>query len=80
MDHIDYDIDLTSEELDLKAAAHKFAKEVMRPAGIEIDRMTPEYSTSCCPDQRRAGMGQHGSCRSHRTIFHTRHHRTGIGK
>jgi alkylation response protein AidB-like acyl-CoA dehydrogenase len=46
MDHIDYDIDLTSEELDLKAAAHKFAKEVMRPAGIKIDRMTPEEATA----------------------------------
>lgn len=42
MDHIDYDIDLTQEELELKAAAHKFAENVLRPAGIKIDRMTPE--------------------------------------
>jgi alkylation response protein AidB-like acyl-CoA dehydrogenase len=40
--HIDYDIDLTPEELEFKAAAHTFAKEVLRPAGIQIDRMTPE--------------------------------------
>ena len=46
MDHIDYDIDLTSEELELKAAAHKFAEDVLRPAGIQIDQMTPEEATA----------------------------------
>ena len=46
MDHIDYDIDLTPEELELKDAAHTFAKDVLRPAGIRIDRMTPEEATA----------------------------------
>ncbi|MCP5067861.1 MAG: acyl-CoA/acyl-ACP dehydrogenase, partial [bacterium] len=46
MDHIDYDIDLTPEELELKDAAHTFAKEVLRPAGIQIDTMTPQEATA----------------------------------
>ncbi len=46
MDHIDYDIDLTPEELELKEAAHTFAKDVLRPAGIKIDQMTPEQVTA----------------------------------
>jgi len=46
MDPIDYDIDLTPEELEFKDAAHTFAKEVLRPAGIQIDRMTPEEATA----------------------------------
>jgi alkylation response protein AidB-like acyl-CoA dehydrogenase len=46
MDHIDYDIDLTPEELELKASAHKFAENVLRPVGIQLDRMTPEEVTA----------------------------------
>ncbi len=46
MDPIDYDIDLTPEELELKEAAHTFAKEVIRPAGIKIDKMTPEEAAA----------------------------------
>lgn len=39
MDHIDYDIDLTPEELALKESAHAFARDVLRPVGIQLDRM-----------------------------------------
>ena len=46
MDHIDYDIDLSSEELELKAAAHRFARDVLRPAGIQLDRMPAEEVTA----------------------------------
>jgi alkylation response protein AidB-like acyl-CoA dehydrogenase len=46
MESIDYDIDLTPEELELKAAAHKFAEKVLRPAGIQIDRMTSEEAVA----------------------------------
>jgi len=46
MDHIDYDIDLTAEELELKAAAHKFAENVLRPVGIQLDRMAPGEVTA----------------------------------
>ena len=46
MDHIDYEIDLTPEELEVKDAAHTFARDVLRPAGIQIDRMTPEEATA----------------------------------
>lgn len=46
MEHIDYDIDLTPEELELKAVAHKFARDVLRPIGIQLDRMTPEAVTA----------------------------------
>lgn len=46
MDHIDYDIDLSPEELEIKAVAHKFAKEVLRPVGLQLDRITPEEVTA----------------------------------
>ncbi|MBT4162430.1 MAG: acyl-CoA/acyl-ACP dehydrogenase [Gammaproteobacteria bacterium] len=46
MDHINYELDITDEDLELKGAAHKFAKDVLRPAGIKIDRMTAEEATS----------------------------------
>jgi alkylation response protein AidB-like acyl-CoA dehydrogenase len=42
MDYFDVNLDLSDEDLALKAAAHKFAKEVMRPAAKELDQMTPE--------------------------------------
>jgi len=40
MDHIDYEIDLTPEEIELRESAHKFAENVLRPAGIQIYRMS----------------------------------------
>jgi len=39
---VEYDLNLTAEQLEIRATARKFASEVLRPAGIEIDRMTPE--------------------------------------
>ena len=42
MDYLDLDLNLSDEDLALKEAANKFAREVMRPAARELDRMTPE--------------------------------------
>lgn len=42
MTYFDLDLGLTDEDRELKAAAHIFAKEVMRPLSIELDRMSPE--------------------------------------
>ena len=33
---------LTSEERDVQERVHRFAAEVMRPIGQQLDRMTPE--------------------------------------
>ena len=38
----EYDLSLTAEQLQIRDTARRFASEVMRPAGIAIDRMTPE--------------------------------------
>jgi alkylation response protein AidB-like acyl-CoA dehydrogenase len=37
---IDIEVGLTDEAAEIQATAHKFASEVLRPAGIELDRMT----------------------------------------
>jgi alkylation response protein AidB-like acyl-CoA dehydrogenase len=42
MDYFDANLDLTEEDLALKAAAHKFASEVIRPTAKALDEMTPE--------------------------------------
>ena len=42
MDYLDLDLDLTEEDNELKRAAHRFAKEVMRPIAKKLDEMTPE--------------------------------------
>jgi len=42
MDYLDIHADLSDEDLDIKKAAHTFAEEVVRPASIELDRMSPE--------------------------------------
>jgi len=34
-----HDVNLTNEEREIRDAAHRFASEVMRPAGIELDRL-----------------------------------------
>ena len=36
---LDIEIGLSEEDLTIRDTAHKFAEEVMRPAGIELDRM-----------------------------------------
>jgi alkylation response protein AidB-like acyl-CoA dehydrogenase len=40
------DGDLTEEERGIQQTVHRFAAEVMRPAGIAIDRMTPEAAVA----------------------------------
>ena len=42
MTYFDVNLDLTDEDRAIKEAAHKFAKEVMRPVSIEIDKMSAE--------------------------------------
>ncbi len=42
MSYLDLDLDLTEEDKELRKAAHRFAKEVMRPIAKQLDEMTPE--------------------------------------
>jgi alkylation response protein AidB-like acyl-CoA dehydrogenase len=42
MSYTDLNLDLTDEHVSLKENAHKFALEVLRPAAIELDTMTPD--------------------------------------
>lgn len=42
MDYLDIDLDLTEEDIELKSAANRFAREVMRPIAKELDEMSPE--------------------------------------
>lgn len=42
MNYLDIDLTLTEEDIELKKAAHRFAKEVMRPIARKLDEMTPE--------------------------------------
>jgi acyl-CoA dehydrogenase len=42
MDYLDIDLDLTDDDLALKEAVHKFAKEVIRPVAKELDAMSAE--------------------------------------
>jgi alkylation response protein AidB-like acyl-CoA dehydrogenase len=42
MEYFDVDLDLSAEDKALREAVHKFAKEVMRPMGKEMDRMSAE--------------------------------------
>src|SRR5512139_723337 len=39
MASIEYEADLTEEERAIQATAHRFAEEVMRPAGIKLDAL-----------------------------------------
>lgn len=39
---LEYDLTLTEEQCELRDTAHRFADEVMRPAGIELDRLPPD--------------------------------------
>ncbi len=39
MNYLEYDLELSEEECELRDAAHDFALNVLRPAGVEIDRM-----------------------------------------
>lgn len=42
MAYFDIGMDLTDEHLALKEQVHKFSLEVLRPASLELDKMTPE--------------------------------------
>ena len=39
MGSIDYEVELTDEERSVQETVHRFAEEVMRPAGAELDAM-----------------------------------------
>jgi alkylation response protein AidB-like acyl-CoA dehydrogenase len=41
MNYLDLDLELTEADIELKSAAHRFAKEVMRPIAKKLDEMTP---------------------------------------
>ena len=40
--YLDLDFNLSDEDIAIKEATHKFAKEVMRPIAKKLDEMTPE--------------------------------------
>jgi alkylation response protein AidB-like acyl-CoA dehydrogenase len=42
MSYTELNLDLTEEHRLLKNEVHRFAVEVLRPASIELDRMSPE--------------------------------------
>ena len=42
MNYLELDLNLTEEDIALRRAAHKFAREVMRPIAKQLDEMTPE--------------------------------------
>ncbi|MGC9325677.1 MAG: acyl-CoA dehydrogenase family protein [Desulfomonilia bacterium] len=42
MSYTELNLEMTDEHIALKENAHKFAVEVLRPAAIELDKMTPE--------------------------------------
>lgn len=42
MDQFDLDLDLSEEMLAIRATCQRFAREVMRPAGLQLDRMSAE--------------------------------------
>ena len=44
MEYLDYDLSLTDEQCQVRDAAHAFAAQVLRPAGIQIDAMPPEQA------------------------------------
>jgi len=42
MEFVEYDQTLTDEQREIRDTAHKFAKDVLWPAGIAFDKLTPE--------------------------------------
>jgi len=42
MSYTELNLELTDEQTALKEAVHKFSVEVLRPASLQLDRMTPE--------------------------------------
>ncbi len=52
MTYFDVNLDLTTKDKMIRDATHKFAKEVMRPSGIAIDRLSAEEAVA---PRRRCG-------------------------
>ena len=46
MDPLEYDLDLDDAQREIRDTARRFAAEVLRPAGIAIDRLSPEEAVS----------------------------------
>lgn len=46
MSYFDLNLNLTEEDKAIREAAHKFAKEVMRPAAVRLDRMSAEETVA----------------------------------
>jgi len=46
MTYFDVNLDLGPEEKAIREAAHKLAKEVMRPVSKELDRMTAQETVA----------------------------------
>jgi len=42
MEFVEYDLTLTDEQREIRNTARKFAREVLRPVGIALDKMAPE--------------------------------------
>jgi alkylation response protein AidB-like acyl-CoA dehydrogenase len=42
MSYLEYDLGLSDEQREIREAARKFAAEVLRPAGLELDRLSAE--------------------------------------
>ncbi len=64
MTYFDVNLDLTQEDKAIREEAHRFAKEVMRPIGMELDKMTAEQTIAADSPlwdfMRRAyGLGFH---------------------
>ena len=73
MGSIDYEVELTDEERSVQEMVHRFAEEVLRPAGAELDEMPDPGPLVKFPDaiRTRKQAGGHAEA-SHRvaTIYH----------
>ena len=46
MEFVEYDLTLSDEQCEIRDTARKFATEVLRPIGIEVDKMASEAVTA----------------------------------
>ena len=77
MPYLDLNLELTDEQQALKEATHKFAKEVLRPASIELDKLADPEEVIKSPlfwDSMKKGydLGYH-------TIFLPDYYEGGLG-
>ncbi len=42
MSYLEYDLSITDEQCEMQEAAHRFAAEVLRPVGVDLDRMSSD--------------------------------------